>query len=597
MQYSLKFLAAAILLSGLLTACFAKPDLTIKPTGGINPGRKPSPSDPDHPKTTVGDPSLRPPILLAQLKDDKGEEMTVARGGKNYGVYSRLPDDDPRSVVFRQIYSANREYRLLVELIQVARRFHSSSGNVPAGLDPENWRRSLDDPLYLAIEGDLSDNAWVGLVLRTEQGDEDHLLTQYVGGATSLEKMSEPIFVDLLFHETGHILFHWAGAPWLVGPWTILCGRTGSLELISSVARMRGGPLHDIQLTTFDSYAMDEGLAETWPVLASLNKPVGVVDQWKLDPKKALSAVSRHTTRPTREDMIRWNRLIFEPPIPTPEHEATIGFDSSLLLYRNSMPIDNHRLRPCRAQMATEGVMASLFLRLAANQDLQEAPIPADLLAKVVPTDITPADWLAGLGPEGRGMLRLVLVILSMDGVNPNLVMLDAGFYELMKTWLKVFPSDTAIVVRTIVSTTMGVTVSLELASKIRRFLAANEIGSPSSKKPNQAFVLMDELLAKADEIKDADLLFAACGPSLWVRIEGKKLCNEYGRCLPFEVDLNAAEEMDFRMFTGITAARAKKLIEIRDKKGWFASVEEFFTIANINAKARASIRVLPTGN
>ena len=247
--------------------------------------------------------------------------------------------------------------------------------------------------------------------------------------------------------------------------------------------------------------------------------------------------------------------------------------------------------------MATEGVMASLFLRLAANQDLQEAPIPADLLAKVVPTDITPADWLAGLGPEGRGMLRLVLVILSMDGVNPNLVMLDAGFHELMKTWLKVLPSDTAIVVRTIVSTTMGVTVSLELASKIRRFLAANEIGSPSSKKPNQAFVLMDELLAKADEIEDADLLFAACGPSLWVRIEGKKLCNEYGRCLPFEVDLNAAEEMDFRMFTGITAARAKKLIEIRDKKGWFASVEEFFTIANIKAKERASIRVLPTGN
>ena len=579
MKCSCRFLAIWLLLSALVASCTDRP----MPDCASKPEVKPADADL----------LAYLPELIVQLKDENGDWLKITKGETSFRVYSRLPADDPRSVAFRQVYAKTPEYRLLIELIEAAKRFLKNSEKVPAGIDPVQWHRMLEDPLYLAVEGILTNSPSQGLVIRTEKGDEEHQLTQYVGCASTLHEISKPGFINLILHETGHLLARFSASAWVI-PVFDQVSRIESLDQLTPLLRLRSGQLHDIQQTTFGYGALEEGMAEAWETLLTIRKPVIEADAWKLDPAQSLRLVSRHTIRPKRPDLIRWNRLIFEQATPSPEVENKIGFDAAYMLYRRTMPLDNHRLKPCGPQMATEGVFASLFVRLITSRELQDAPLPPELVTKIAPPGSNPDAWLASLGPDGRGLLRLVLAILSIDQYHPDVTVLNVSFHRLVDTWLKMLPSDAATVIRTVVMTTMGATASIELSSKIRRFLAASENFPLNDSEPDHVQLLTDELTALADTIKDANVLFAACGPEIWVRLEGKKLCNEWGTCSPFEVDLNAAEEMDFRMFPGVSATKARELIELRDTKGWFSTPEEFFQAAGISEEQRTSILLLP---
>lgn len=64
--------------------------------------------------------------------------------------------------------------------------------------------------------------------------------------------------------------------------------------------------------------------------------------------------------------------------------------------------------------------------------------------------------------------------------------------------------------------------------------------------------------------------------------------------CLPLQLDLNAAEEMDLRMLPGIDAARAREILVRRDRTGPFRDCEEFFQVAGLGTKDREAVRPVP---
>lgn len=533
------------------------------------------------------------PILLVQVKDGEGRYLQIRRGESTVGVYALLPEGDPRQVAFRKMLDANPFARLEIELILAARRYHQRGTPAPAGADPAQWRRALQDPYFVAVEGELEENHWQGFVLRTPAGDEDHLLTAFTGVVAPIEEMGEPWFAGLFLHETGHVILHQAMAPSILMPWGRLLAvvRTGG-----DPANVAWSPaaFHDIQRTTTRLMALDEALAQAVPVLDELARPLGEVESRNLDARMSLQTARRYQNPRHRGEMIRWNRLVFEPRLPPSGLAMTDGLEAAWAWNRHSLPRDNHRLRSCGTQLATEGAVATILVRLARDRSLQEAPFPPALADRLAPPGVTGARWIAGLAPEGRVLARIVVALAGIPPAPGQLAAFDLGLPELVRSWLRSLPGDAATVIRTVVLSSLGALTSPALAGQIRQLLATPEVIPPRDPRATEVAALGGRLLALADATRDAAALFAGCGGPLWIQVEGRQLCSDFGpRCLPFQADVNAADRMDLLLLPGFDDAKAGAVLSARDRRGFFASMDEFMETAGLSPQDRARIVVL----
>ena len=535
------------------------------------------------------------PVLIAQVRDAEGRFLVVERGGVPFGVYATLYEGDPRRTAFARALDAAPYARVDLELILAARRYHAKGAAVPDGLDTVQWRRAVEDPVFVAVEGMFEENHWQGFVLRTGNGDEDHLLTTFVATVASAEQMVEPWFMSSLFvHEAAHAALHVASAPWLTRPWGRLVAAIGFGGDPTDTARLRSA-FHDTQRTSTRLIAIDEGFAETLGAIAELAKPMREVEAWKLDSSTSLSTARKYQGPRQRNELIRWNRLVFEPRLPPEDVVTRDGVQTALAWFRQSLPRDNHRLRSCGAQLSTEGVIATILLRLASDKALQDAPMPARVLERLAPPGREATLWLAGLQPESRVLLRVIVALAEIEAAGSQLATFDIGLPELVASWVELFPGDAQSLVQAVVMTTFGATVSVSLADRIRRLLADPEVIPPRDPKASEVAALADALRA-ATAVGDAGKLFAACGPALWVRVEGKTICSDFGGgCLAFDVDLNAAEEMDLRMFPGIGGAKAHEIVAQRDNAGPFQTYAEFFDTVGVSEIDRAAVRLVPS--
>ncbi len=522
-----------------------------------------TPRDDHH---SAGAPLAPRVVVMTQAKTFIGMGVTAKNGDQRLPVYEVLPDSDPRVAAAHAALGAPPVRRLLLLLEGAKRRATAAPADLPA----QSWERARNAPFYLSVDGGLQEFGGVGFVLRQQDGDVVHELTPFVELVGTLEDLQSPYYAQSLVHEVSHALLGFALASWMVpcARNREACGRTPSA-------------FHDVQRPTQPLQAFNEGFAEHMEALAFLEAPgLARYDYW-LQPEGAISAARGYASpRPRRLEMIVWNRAIFEPALIPEDVIARDGIAAAHRQYQNSQPIDDHRLKTCREILSTEGAVASILVRLAVDHGLQEAPLPDEVVAGFAPADAAArAAWLQELGPTGPVHLRLLAVLMSLPG-GPVDELGERGVREVIESWLARFPDDEKRVKAILIATTLGTTASAPFADRLRTLLRSPAIVPPRDPNHRALRDAVTELADLAESTANAQL-FAACGPPLWVHVDGHELCADFGPlCLPLEIDLNAASEMDLRLLPGVTAELARQLLAHRAARGYFSDRTELLSIA-----------------
>lgn len=506
----------------------------------------------------------------------------IERDGRSLSVYRELAKTDPRLAPARRALESRPVRRLLL-LLDLTRGLRKQQPP-PGGVDEAAWTRALDAPFYLSVAGSVEEHGGAGFILRTDRGDVSHIATPFVELVGDATQIADPFYARSLVHETSHALLALAAAQWFLpceqARWS--CGRVPSA-------------FHDVQRPTQPAQALNEGYAEYMEAMAFLEKPGAEVLGWAIASEGAVAAARAFVSpRGRRIDNVIWNRAIFEPARIPESLIARDGIDAAHRTYQDSQPTDNHRLKTCREMLSTEGAVASLLLRLASDHALRSAPLPPAVHA-MLPTGAARTAWLDALGPTAAIELRLIYLFARMPSTTPA-ENGERGVRDVIELWRSVFPTDTKSVTRVVVTSSLGATASASLAAKLRGLLAAPEIVPALDPNRPQLRAATRELLALADSPALAGGgLFAACGPPLWIDVPGRRLCSDFGGlCLPLELDLNAASELDLRLLPGVDAEHSKHALTVREQRGYFENREQALAAAGVTAQTMSQLRPRP---
>ncbi len=302
------------------------------------------------PATTAGGapPTAGEPLriaVVAQVKEPGDKYVTRKVGEEEQPVYAALSEVDPRARAARDAMASIPTVVREIRLLQAAKRFMMGSAP-PAGFGPDAWRAALEAPLYFSVDGMNEERSWFGFTLRTPNGDVPQLATPFVEcNATEQQLRAGNIDGDFL-HEIGHQLLYVA-----LGAVMLPCGRSTDCFRAPS-------QVHDVQRPTQPLMALNEGLAEYFQTEEYLREPGARTLRHALDTDRALqSARSYLSPRPRRDEIVVWNRALFEPTLPPTEALVSMAPDELRIVTRNAQPFDDHRLRSCGEALSVEGVV------------------------------------------------------------------------------------------------------------------------------------------------------------------------------------------------------------------------------------------------
>ncbi len=533
--------------------------------------------------------SLTPDVqLLVQVRDPQGKFVTQPGQPEPTPVYRPLPATDPRYAAAQEALTRHPTVVLERVLIAAAKRLAMSTARGPWKLDA--WQQAAHDPIYISVEGAWAERGWFGLALQREDGAiEQHPHAPIVELAYTLEDIQNGDWAKGLSHELGHALLLAAAGP-TVEPW---------LRAYPWALRPQSGA-HDAQRTTENLQALNEGLAEHFEALAFLGESSGeAMAKWLKPGGGVMNARRFGSPRTLRVQNIIWGRYAFEPLLPRLP-EAQWGAKDTWVAYRAAQALDNHRLRSCNTQLENEGLVATLLTRAAHHPQLRTTALASADLARLAPQGLdanAQREWLASIGPTAAFHLQLVLALHELPVASESIAG-DLGVREVVEAWLSRQPQDLAGLVEVVVNTTLGATVSLELAQKLRRELAQGVVSVPVSDPSREHFTAMqrelDAVVQGLIATKGKDL-FAACGRPLWVDVSGRELPMDFGDDhAPLQLDLNAAELMDLLQIPSVDANQARALLAARDRQVGFLSLDAVLSATRLGVKAKASLHLHP---
>ncbi len=249
-----------------------------------------------------------------------------------------------------------------------------------------------------------------------------------------------------------------------------------------------------------------------------------------------------------------------------------------VLLHHTSPLFDRTRLKSGSEMLACEGVLATLFYRLATSEVLRSSFAPAPFyrpfLLAPLPEGIAPRDLFT---PLENAMLKAYRAWEGMKGgpsAGPGRP--SAPFLDFVDAWIRAVPADREELIRIVLETTAGRTADPAPGRLLEKAALSGLVGDYFVFKP--ALADYDKAMAElsagvlAGQIK----LGAALGPEIWIENPAVKvrtvLWGAEEKAL--KIDLNTCSAWDLTTFPGITLDRARTIIEERDKTGFFASLE-----------------------
>ena len=271
-----------------------------------------------------------------------------------------------------------------------------------------------------------------------------------------------------------------------------------------------------------------------------------------------------------RDTGVRSNLFIHDVTLPAPfAGDARPAFEARM--YRDVMPpaLDSPLKIGPRA-LASEGLLATFFHRLASDERLRSGYLAPDFYRPFLP-DERSAD-LDRLGPASLVSPAENVYLKLFHVLHHAFRWGDWPLVEFVKGYTTTFPDEAEVVFDIFLDVTRGVTVE---ASAFRRHL-----------EPGYLAGLRERLLSGNARL-DGSL-----GPPLWMVVPRVSLGMGVYRYFPvpssLTFDLNACDVANLRSVPGVDAALAASILKVRDERMAFKRVEDLAAVPGMTPELLA---------
>jgi hypothetical protein len=423
----------------------------------------------------------------------------------------------------------------------------------------------LTEPMYLLLSGEEGGFARYGFWLEDLRGGRQLVMAGYVDLVVDEEDVASGNLEEIFSHELGHLI------------------------LKSLLGDLSSGPsrkMHQSMTVTDYPTAFDEGYAEHFQPLvrdAADNAYLRELSKGATATDLNLLWLSR-LDQQLRTDGVKRNLFIHRKALPAMALQADPDRYQLYLDSETSPDFLSDELKNAQEMMACEGVIATLFYRLANDDRLRSQYREAGFYQQFLPRGVSSAEIKDAISPYENVNLKLFaamrrVAVESVDAHRPLII-------EIPKAYASLFPEEAEAIYGVFLKTTQGATASQELATAFEGAAVAGRRGDIEAfrQRSGAAFSLLRTI---TDQVAHGKLaLEANLGSELWVLNSSFKIAAavwERDRTLPLTVNLNTATEAELMTLPGVHLATARRMVAERRARGFFRSLDELRVAAGLS--------------
>ncbi|MDT8719681.1 helix-hairpin-helix domain-containing protein [Clostridium sp. 19966] len=269
------------------------------------------------------------------------------------------------------------------------------------------------------------------------------------------------------------------------------------------------------------------------------------------------------------------NTYIHKKLLPSTD-KLKLNIVDTIMLEHTSTIFDKINLKNSQEMLSCEGVIATLFYRISTNKILQNNFLSKDFYNNFLLSNISnETDAKELFTPFENVMLKTFWTWYKIkDNLNENSI----PFIEFIKMWCECFPEDKQELIKLFISTTVGKTISNDLADIYEKAAYNGMIGNIQAlidayNEYKKTFNNLCDMIENYDIAIDKNI-----GKEIWIENSHVKIrkcfwLNE--EMIPLKINLNTASLYDLMSFPKITLEKATEILKERVKKGYFNTVDE----------------------
>lgn len=407
----------------------------------------------------------------------------------------------------------------------------------------------LKNPMPLVIVTDWTDpTEMVGLRLEWEGKAADFPNLCFLAFDTDWDDLKRSGIEEIFAHEFSHL-------------WLNLLG----FDFNSS----KSNKFHTCTAITDVYMAFSEGLAEHFEIVT---KDLAHNINWKNEFWDYGYDVNAWLC--LRDEQLRYyaainNRFIYHTAMPDPDDYDT--YNDLHFAHITSSAFTPEKLKSGNQMMASEGVISSVFYQMYKHRLFSDEFLKDEFYSKFG-VDKNEIDPLINL------YLKILFVISQID-LNESTMMTD-----FIQCYGEEFPSEKEELYDIFLMVTHYSTVSSDAVDAFQKLYRIGRRGEVAAFKD---ILMRTEKLKKDlyERVLSGELsLDNTLAEELWIESD------EYITPVPWNSDyrvkyrfnINTATEIDLLSLNGVTPENAEKLIEIRESKCGFSSLDEFYNISDL---------------
>lgn len=439
-------------------------------------------------------------------------------------------------------------------MMEIEFPFHKSA--IKLNQCTRNLMKDFNGPNVLLLSKNEGCFAKRGLKLKEERGYSDYSELNYVDLVLDEERLEDGNF-DIFTHELGHVMMNNILKELPNGKSTKQHTSAGITDYFTAFSE--GWAIHFERLT-YDSINYYKEKVDS-----KNNYDKAIVKLWQCEADSEL-----------RLNGVLNNVYINKKLLPSVDI-SNMDIKDIIILEHTSPIFDKAKLKNPQEMLSCEGVIATLFYRINTNKVLQTNYMPKGFYNNFLVSDIDDESMIRELfTPFENVILKNYWV---WHNIREKLSEDSTPFIEFIKGWCECFPQDKPEIIKIFLSTTIGKTINNELSDiyenlayngmvgkineVIKGFKEYKSLYNSLCNKVESGEISIDSNIGKEIWIENKNITIPSC---FWSEEE----------MLPLRINLNTASAYDLMSFHNIDIQKAKEIINERDRKGYFKSIDSF---------------------